>query len=250
MLLSIINKIRYNINTILTTNYKQLIKNMEFGELALFHNQKKGGFNPKTGEIFAPGSSEHRRHEEYLTFLKELETKSEKEPDSIKQIKDVVTAIKKARLNKNSQNDEVQKELLKKNQESALSLIKEVLVAIQEYVAIVEKMGRINYADNDYDVEKMKRTDELRTKKHNALISSLTSTIRYINNTYGNISEEAIDIWEEQLDEKGIEMLDVKRIDLPEKSICPNNVDLNDRKSIAKWAFNIYTHLTKLEDDI
>lgn len=84
--------------------------------------------------------------------------------------------------------------------------------------------------------------------KHDALISSLHSAIRFIAHTFGNISEEAIDNYREEAERNGRLFLEAERVNLPENIICPDGMNINDRKVIAKWSATLYGSISRLKN--
>jgi len=170
------------------------------------------------------------------------EIKIELSPE--KQIEDVLYAVDKIELENGLKNDEQQIELLKKNKALVKIKIGNILVKINEYMRKISDQEKLvleksNYSDEEYN-EKIGELWKTRREKHNALISELHSTIRFIANNFANIDTRAIEKWEENQEERGLAVLRTKRINLPKNILCPDKINLYDRDHIAAWAADIY----------
>ncbi|HRY36554.1 MAG TPA: hypothetical protein P5230_01570, partial [Candidatus Magasanikbacteria bacterium] len=87
--------------------------------------------------------------------------------------------------------------------------------------------------------EEHERLGKSRTASHNVLLDAIKKTIRYINFNFGDINRNLLDKWEEEQEERGNMVLDVKRIKFPKNIICPDDVNLDDRKSLGAWAIKL-----------
>jgi uncharacterized protein YlzI (FlbEa/FlbD family) len=177
------------------------------------------------------------------------ETSRELPPE--KQIEAVVDAIDKIELQNSFRSDPQQLKLLEGEKILVRKKISDIWKSVDDYmrmISLVEnvKIERDPYSQNRY-LERLTEADEMRKMKHNALIADLTSTIRFINNTFGNISEEALEKWEDDLEEKGLPILKAHRIDFPKNILCPDKMDLSDRSQITTWAAALYRSTGKLK---
>lgn len=195
-------------------------------EIAYFHDQKN---EPET---FGQWSEEKGRERE-------------KESNEIKILKETLKNIENAELEDYVANDEEQIKLLEKRKKEAKDMIYNLIERIQEYIKMVNvnlAAQRTTEKDKAF-VARLEETDKKRTRLHNALIDSLRITIRNISHNFANIDDKSLEKWEEHLEKHNQDLLLVKRQEFPEKIVCPENIDLNDRHAIAQWA-------SKLQHDL
>lgn len=221
--------------------------------LSRFHNQKDPDFNPETGAINSPWSDEQRKHkklDDSERFNEEVGATSALE----KQIEDVIKLIDKAELDPAFKSDEGQIELLKKTKDNAKNKIRDVLGYLENYMVAVNQLDTVKTEKKNYDEEKYKiifrKAEDDRELRHKILFNALLSTIKFISRSFGEISEEAIEKWEEEREEKNLPVLHIKRAKFPDKVICPNNVDLKNRKGIYPWAVQLSYSLGKLKNGL
>jgi len=169
-------------------------------------------------------------------------------------INETVHLIKETQLESEYAQDKEQKKLLKKTKEQAVGKILEVFKSINEYMDTIRALDEgKNLREFENQKDYIKNIDNLensRTRKHNALISDFQSTIRFISYNFAQISEEAIDSWEEEREERGFVVLKAEREKFPNKVICPDNVNIKNRKQVASWAVKVFTiSLDKIKKD-
>ena len=141
--------------------------------------------------------------------------------------------------------DDEEKSELEKRKEIADLFLTNVLKSIKQYkeriIEVEEKakglkndMGEIR----DYQKE-MEKLDLSRKRAHDILLESVNKAIKFISFNFGDINKKALGTWEDEQEEQGKMILDVKRIKFPKNVICTDNVNLSDRKSVADWAFKL-----------
>lgn len=230
-------------------------------EIRKFKNQKRADFDPKTMTIYPTGSEGHLKAvklEESLERTKEVGSESE----LAKQVKNVIKTIEKVELDPVYKNKPEQIKLLAERKEIARTMILDVLEKTREYIQSIRELDETKLSKETMGEEKFMAkiidSDQNRKNKHNALINSMTTAIRFISHTFGNISEKAIENWEEHYLERGQSLVEVKRVDLPSKVFLPDNFTLKDlkvnhsqgRRQITLWALQIYNELSNLEQEI
>jgi hypothetical protein len=221
--------------------------------LSHFHNQKEPDFNPETGMVNSPWSDEQKKHNQFQDskrFSEEVGNTSALE----KQIEDVIELIDNIELDPKFRNDKTQIELLKKTKDGAKIKIREILSYLENYMVAVNQLDTVKTEKKNYDEEKyqiiFKKAEDDRELRHKILFSALLSTIKFISHSFGEISEEAIEKWEDEREEKNLPILHVKRVKFPDKVLCPDNVNLKDRKGIYPWAVQLSYSLGKLKNGL
>jgi len=219
-------------------------------DIKRFHNQRTPDFNPETGVLYGSGEKGHLKHylyEESVIMDKTVGESSELEDIIAKS----VLILRNVELNPESSGDEAQKELLEKRKKFAVDKISSLLEDINQYVISINALDTIKQQREDINQEdysaQLERADEYRKQRHNSLIQNLQSTIKYIQYNFGKISEKALEKWEEEQEEKGFPILDVRRIGFPPKVVCPESIDLNNRKHITAWAVQLALSLGQLK---
>ena len=163
-----------------------------------------------------------------------------------------VLILKNIDLKSGAVGDEEQVELLDKRKKFALNKVSSILQDIKNYVIAITaldtvKAQRENLSQQDY-LAQFDRADGYRRQMHNSLMRNMNSTISYIQYNFGKISEKALEKWEEEQEEKDIPILDIERVTFPPKVICPENIDLEDRKQITAWAVQLALSLGQLKN--
>lgn len=216
-----------------------------YSDIAQFHNQKDPNFNTENGVIFS-GGQEYEKYALYLTEIERADTTPEKSSLE-KHLGGVINLIDNLSLDKNSKDDPAQFDILNKKREQAKKLISQVLVKVGEYIATRQKT---ELAKNHGDLEDpQKYKDELegsdRTQRvaHNALIDSINMTNRFLNLNFGVTDDEVIKNWQNQEKLSGRPVAQVERVAWPKNIICPDEINLKDRNSIAQWAQELYKNV-------
>ena len=208
-----------------------------------FHNQKEPDFDPDSGVTYPHNSKNYRRYHKYKELMggeKEMGASSE----IVDRFKTVVGLINDTELIDEYKNNPEQKKLLETKKEDAIKKIKEVVKKIDDYMLIVQqwdesKSHREDLDEKD-DIQNTVDVETLRKLSHNALVSELHSAIRFISYNFGKIDEEAIEEWKEEQEDKDLPIPMVKRIDLPQNVLCPDNLNVMDKKQISAWAGQFY----------
>jgi len=166
------------------------------------------------------------------------------EPGPEKQIENVLDAIDNIKLEAESENDLIQLKLLEQRKNFVKAKIGLLFEKINLYLKRVSDQEKLKIEREYYDqktyLDMFKEADMSRSASHNALISELHSTIRFIANNFAIINDQSIEKWEEDQEERGIPILRVKRIAFPKNILCPDKINLQDRDHIAAWAGDIY----------
>ncbi len=182
-------------------------------------------------------TQERMREEKYADVENSLETKH---------LVDVKNMIMNAELNSGDQKEiaEFQKrkeevsrllaEIIKKTSDYK----KTILYLMEKHKAVGLTSGKSKEDIQEYQ-EEHERLEKSRTSSHNVLLDAIKKAIRYINYNFGDINHKILDKWEEEQEERGNMILDVKRIKFPKNVICPDGVNLDDRKSLAAWAIKL-----------
>jgi hypothetical protein len=196
---------------------------------AMFHNDSHRDEKSTLFDSESPTLEEIEQYKEKRGELKELE----------KIVSETVRLIKGAKVKDAYVNEKEQQDLLIKTKQDALKKILELFKDVKEYIMAVRDLDEAK----KYRTEEQWRidtTDDNRAKKHNAMISDFQSTIRFISFNFAELSEKAIEKWEEGREEKGLPILRAERMKFPSKILCPEHMDIRDRKQIAQWAIKIF----------
>jgi len=171
-------------------------------------------------------------------------------------IEKIIAIINDAQLEKNYQDDQEQRELLKRAQKKAKEMIRETLDTVNAYMKKIRILDEAKLQRNEPGVnvsdliKKLQELDEERTRVHNVLISRLHATIMFISHTFGIISPKTQEEWEGEQQERGQEPVHIARLRLPKNILCSDTVNIRERNSVAKWAFHVYTSLTELKKEL
>lgn len=163
-----------------------------------------------------------------------------KEIQHLRAVRDLVQSVK---LLGNSTDDE-EAELEKRKEEVEKSLA-EVLKAIKNYKLKIDSVeddikALYKNAETHKNIqEEISKLDRIRKMAHDSLVDAVKRAVGFINYNFGNINSKILADWEDKQTEQGKILLDIKRVDLPKNVICPDDVSLSDRKSIAGWAFKL-----------
>jgi len=212
--------------------------------LAMFHGAKDHGHK---SSIISPEEMYKDKEENSIEQSGEL-------LEVEKTINETVNLIKDTKLESDYLQDKEQKILLKKIKEQAIGKILEVFKDINEYMETIRALDEgKNLRDSENQKDYLENIDNLensRKRKHNALIADFQSTIRFISYNFAQIGEEAIEKWEDDKEERGFVALKAERKEFPKKVICPENINIKDRKQIAAWAVKVFTiSLDKIKKD-
>jgi hypothetical protein len=147
--------------------------------------------------------------------------------------------------------DGEQRNDLEKRKTVALNKIKNLFEDINQYITSINALDTLNQQSDEMDQKdyssQKEAADKYREQMHNTLIRNLHSTIKYIQYNFGKISEKALEKWEEEQEEKGLPILDVRRAEFPPKVVCPESIDLNNRKHIMAWAVQLALSLGQIK---
>lgn len=215
-----------------------------------FHNQKTPDFNPETNVLYGAGEKGHIKHHLYEESIARIKTIGETvELEDL--IAKSVLILNNINLNQESSDDEDQIKLLEKRKKFAMSKISSLLEDVNHYVISINALDTVKQQRDDINQEdylaQLERADRYRKQRHDSLIQSLHSTIKYIQYNFGKINEKALEKWEEEQEEKGFPILDVRRVEFPPKVVCPESIDLNNRKHITAWAVQLALSLGQLK---
>jgi hypothetical protein len=182
-------------------------------------------------------------HQSDVSLRNEQETATE-----VGRIQHVIQRIDAVTLEPDYADDEQQQHLLEDAKRKARVMIEKTLQKAAEYIDIVAQQVKdsnqgVAGADRETVKARVIASDIRRTQKHNAFMSDLRSTIRFISHVFGDISEEAIDRWMESLEERGGTYIHTNRVPLPRNVLCPDSIDLSNRKSIAAWGEKVVQQL-------
>ncbi len=206
----------------------------------------------------------HHRHE-HVVDTGDLETRRQIERDvriektgettpNIKLIKQIRQQVQSIELDPQvkGQDLEIQSAELEKRKKTALKMIEEALSNAKDYVVIIQALSSYKNANRDtadraqWQAE-VERQDLARRLKHNALIDSLRIVARYIRNNFGILSEKQLEKFIDEQEERGFEILEVKRVAFPEKMLCPDWVNYDQRESITEWAIQLTEELGAMD---
>lgn len=168
-------------------------------------------------------------------------------------IEKLLQQIEAVQLEPPLKKNNAQERLLHDAKQQARQLIRETLTAVRNYLQAIQQLeaakrrGAESYSDIKDYIADLKQRDGARSQGHEALISRLTTTIRFISHTFGRIDKTAQERWEEERESRGLPILHVERIQLPPNILCPASINLHDRFSIGEWASHVYDSLTVLE---
>lgn len=222
-------------------------------DVARFHDQKSADFDEKTMVVLESGTEKHSK---FVTKNEQLKRDAELGSNSIveKHLRYVLNTIEEIELDPLYSNDKTQQELLERKKAIAKDLIYNVLIKVEEYLKIINRMGSLKIDKDNVDPEtyqeELENIEKIRTINHNALITEINIVNRFLKMNFGNVDEEILEQWEEKEEEAGREVLYAKRVELPQKGICVDAVDMSNRKSITDWAFQISKSITYLKNDL
>ncbi|OIO20457.1 MAG: hypothetical protein CO029_05045 [Candidatus Magasanikbacteria bacterium CG_4_9_14_0_2_um_filter_41_10] len=178
--------------------------------------------------------------------------RTKKESPVLSQVKEVVQLLQALKLEQEYEEDPRQRALLQISKNQAETLISRVLDDLQDYVERINAMERhikmLQFRGlSGRDIaERIADLDDLRRNAHNALIASLHAATRFLSTTFGEMSENRKEEWEDEQEELDQEVLHVQRVDFPGKVLVPSHVDLQDRKQITAWAVDLYNAMTEI----
>jgi hypothetical protein len=205
-------------------------------DLAYFHNQKQGNFDPETGVIYGVGTENYKK---YLRFkkYKEVEKNIGTVGEQQERIESVINILEKAELEDDYKNDEDQIKLLQEKITKAKEMISSVMEKAGRYVEARAEVGRVSLNKDKMERDEYKdesgSADLERRSIHNALISVISMTNKFIRFNFGNIDEKDLEQYKEIKKKNNNQELHVKKVDLPKNIICTDSVNLKDRESIA-----------------
>ena len=182
-------------------------------------------------------AQERIREEKYADVENSLETKH---------LVNIKNMIMNAELNSGDEKEIAEFQKRKKEVSRLLAEIikktsdykKTILYLMEKHKAVGLTSSKSKEDIQEYQ-EEHERLEKSRTSSHNVLLDAIKKAIRYINYNFGDINHKILDKWEEEQEERGNIILDVKRIKFPKNVICPDIVNLDDRKSLAAWAIKL-----------
>lgn len=224
-------------------------------DIAYFHDQKQGDFDPESGVIYDPN---HPNFMRYHNALEEQQIDREIGDKSMveKHLNNVITQIDSIAIDESHKDDspQEQKQLLKQKKETAKKLISEVLFKVEDYVRSIRTNDEIKQQRNEMDAAEYRKENELsdrmRRIKHDALISQINIANRFISRNFADIDREMIWEWEDQETAAGRKVLYAKRVKFPPNIICTDTVNMNDRKQIMEWAVQLARSVSEIKNDI
>jgi hypothetical protein len=180
------------------------------------------------------------------------QAKPEQEPiknegQNTRRIKETLSFIQSIQLTE--QESEIEKIKLEEAKKTAQRMISELLSKAKEYIDYVaysdqkSKSIPLQFSDPKDRREKAIELNDTRSEKHNALIDQLQDTLRFISYNFNVIAPSAEQKWKETLAQEGKTPLKIKRIPFPAGILCPESLNIRDRKQIAKWAFDLTKEL-------
>lgn len=168
-----------------------------------------------------------------------IEAEIEKGGKIAKHINNLLKQINSIELLSGSKED---KKILQEQKSRALYWIRTVLDNAKDYSDTIKTFSSIENMRYRYDPEKLilalENADKRRKLSHNVLISNINICNRYIREHFGVMDEVFIDKFEEKEEVAGRSVLDINRVNFSDNIICLDNVNLEDRDSIATWAEN------------
>lgn len=228
----------------------------EKSDIAAWHDQKHGDFEPETGITYAPGENEY--NDKINLISEEIKESKNKESESAadiekKHIKSLVKSLSDLKLEGLSVNDKEQKKLLDEKIKTAKTLILDVLESVESYDLAVRKMNLISKSRRELEGDEYRiaaqNADSIRRAAHDALISKISIANRFLRNNFGVIEQAKQEEFEETETLAGRKYLEIQRITLPINGVCPDNINLSDRDSIGRWAYDIFDSLTKIKKE-
>ncbi len=222
----------------------ELRKNWK-SELACFHDQKSGDFDPETGVMYSPFCE----WEDHLEFNYNKESLNEK-----KHLEKVLKMINDIGIISSVENFSEQTKELAKRKDVAKNLIMDVFLKIKKYLETIRTMKHVrikreNMKPEEYRIE-MEKTDKNRRLAHNALIDSINIANRFINFNFGKIEDSLLEEWKDNEEKFGRNILDVERVSFPVNMICSDWVNLNDRKQVMEWAIQLACSISDLNENL
>lgn len=214
---------------------------MEGGSSVLFY--RKHGY----------GAGEYHQDKKLQSFY-ENEEEQKGKINALDHLKNTLSLIENINIDEQHQEDKEQIELLHKKKEQARQMIRVVLRKTGEYLEIIARMKNLEARKEEYEPSAYRKMfmeiDQLRKIKHEALMSDINIANRFMMKNFGKASDEVIEMWGNEEIEAGRQMLFARRIDFPKNIICPDDIDLNDRNQIRRWAVQIGGYLSELKNGL
>ena len=131
-------------------------------------------------------------------------------------------------------------------------MIEEALINAKDYVVIIQasssyKNANRDTADREQWQTEVERQDLARRLKHNALMDSLRIAGRYIRSNFGILSDDQFEKFVDDQEDRGLLVLDIKRVSFPSKMLCPDWVDYDQRESITELAIQLAEELGAMD---
>lgn len=206
-------------------------------------------FNPKTGSPLNPNGDDHEKAEK----IKEDINRDKNYRDVFSHFKGAIDLINNVKLSKDFVDDKEQVVILEEKKEKMKNLVASVLNKVNEYLGSIYQVAKLKKRDKnkieqeDY-LSEFERLDQARRIKHDVLISEISILNRFISFNFSKLEQEIIEEWEDREESQGRTVLYVERIDLPKNVICPDYIDMEDRKQIMDWAIKISESITDLKN--
>ena len=158
--------------------------------------------------------------------------------------------IQSIRLQRDYENEQNEREL-QIRKEQALKLLDELMNKyVSEYSAWVNRFNKSNiFSDIERDKEEFMRIDASRRLAHNALMTQIQVTLRYIREQFSTRSPDDLEDLEERKSMEGTSLLPIERVQFPcaEKIFLPKYADLNNRESITQWVKDIRESMSRMK---
>ncbi|MFZ5364720.1 MAG: hypothetical protein ACOZBH_00790 [Patescibacteria group bacterium] len=208
-------------------------------ELAYWHNQKGGEFDPETGVIFEPGTEEYNKWLEFYDYIKLLGKSKIEQTPNYEKIHQFLEQIDRTQVIGDSADNKKHQQILQKQKQTAKKMIDDSIAKAIKYIEIVlSQEGNIRKYGRS-SIKEIETSELRRRAAHDALISSLTIANRYIYQHFGQLTPEQLDEFQDREEAAGREFIEIDRIDIPEMTFLTADVNLANRQSVALWAYNL-----------
>jgi hypothetical protein len=216
--------------------------------VASFHNQKKGDFDTESGVIYSPGTKEYDSYVRHSESIRRMESAGEVS-ETEEMIDEVLGVIRGVELKQEYIDNEAQQLLLVERKSYAVKLVSSTMTYVTDYIDLVVAMGRLRETKDGMDIKdyqtEMKKLDEGRRRKHNALIDSINIVIRFVRNNFGVLSQDEEKFCKEKFGED--KFLYSERVQLKKNVFLPDRIKLDDRHQIADWAAQLAYSVSKIQ---
>jgi len=218
-----------------------------------FRDQKSGDFNPETKVVY---EADQASYDKGLAYRQQVEAfdKVGSSNEAERRIVDLIDRLNNVSLQSQYSENEAQQLLLKNKIAIMKQLIEQSLEYAVEYVDSIRRMSKVKLGRSEMNredyLDEMRESDTERRAKHNALIDSLKIANRFLQNNFGNLTEERRQKFVKDELRAGRQILEVERQDFGNNGLVSEKVDLNNRDQVKDWAIVVVDSLEQIKKEL